>query len=294
VLLISSAIVEPKLKMRGRGCIIDKQKRLESLATPKILLVGGSNVCYNTNSQLIEDSFHMPVVDMSINAKVGMQFYFEMVKPYIKKNDVIIITPEYDAYGKINFLGDESMYQLSIINPYYLKLLNAKQWIRLPVFVGNLLKDNYTILTADKNSKVSNGRLDYNKWGDYEGHKNLPSLSEKFMNNKDDDYNLKYNQTINDDFIKLLIEFSNYCKSKEAKCLIGYPVYAKKLASDEYAFKIHENLKDMNWVDDNPDTFLYEANQLYDSPNHLLFNMRNERTVKLITLLKNQLINNAQ
>lgn len=291
VLVASSAIVAPKLSKRGRGCVLDKLNRIQNIQQPKIVLVGGSNICYNTNSKLIEDSLHMPVADMSINANVGMQFYFESVKPYLKNGDIVILTPEYDAYSKINFLGDESMYELNIIHPKFISILSAKQWLRLPLYIGNILKDNYNILVADKNSKISNGRYDYNAWGDYEGHKNLPSQSDKFMNNKEDDYNLKENQIINEDFIQLVKDFSIYCKQKNIKCFIGYGVYAKKLVPEEYAFKIHNELKEMNWFTNNPNDCLYDANQLFDSPNHLLFNLQNQRTEKIIALLKKQLHN---
>ena len=91
--LATGYIAQNSLSRKGRAVVIDKSRRLQQLPSPKIVLVGGSNVCYGVDAKLLQDSLRMPVVDMSINGGVGMSFYYEQVKPFINKGDIVIGIP---------------------------------------------------------------------------------------------------------------------------------------------------------------------------------------------------------
>ena len=51
-LFASTYMVKKKLLTKGRASIIDKTQRLASTSSPRIILIGGSNICYNINSKL--------------------------------------------------------------------------------------------------------------------------------------------------------------------------------------------------------------------------------------------------
>lgn len=53
--------------------------RLDSLrGTNKIVIVAGSNGSFSINSEIIEDSLHMPVVNTSTHAGLGVRMQFEI------------------------------------------------------------------------------------------------------------------------------------------------------------------------------------------------------------------------
>ncbi len=73
---------------------------------PAIILVGGSNVAFGYDSKIICDSMNMDVVNFGLHAGFGLKYIIDDLSQYIKKGDVIIISPEYAhffdkmAYGE--------------------------------------------------------------------------------------------------------------------------------------------------------------------------------------------------
>ena len=283
VCIVTSLLAHPYMEKKGRGSVIDKNQRLASLSSPKIVLVGGSNVCYGINSQLLQDSLNMPVVDMAINADVGMLFYFNQVKPYIHKGDIVIGIPEYGADKR--FWGDESMYELAIAEGKNLQTITFMQWLRLPMYLGTIIKDNYNIIFSDKNAIVNNGRKLYDSLGDYEGHHgstlNLATLKENREIGKT-------GESIDPAYVSIVKDFDRYCRARSAMYLESFPVYAKAQYNKSYTEALIKELEGIHFIG-SPQKYLYDYNQLYDSPNHLIFSMRNERTMKLIEDVKKEM-----
>jgi hypothetical protein len=281
--IVTSLLAHPYIIKKGRGSVIDKNERLASLPSPKIVLVGGSNVCYGINSGLLQDLLHLPVADMAINADIGMLFYFNQVKPYIQKGDIVIGIPEYGADEKM--WGDESMYELAIADPRNIQTISLLQWLRLPLYMGTVIKDNYNIILSDKNAAVNNGRKWYNAFGDYEGHKtdtiNLENAPERRELEELD-------TTIAAHYVSLVEDFNHYCKYKGALYLQSFPVYAKVQYNRAYLNALGKELPEVRFIG-TPETYLYNYAQLYDSPNHLVFSMRDERTTKLANDIKQAL-----
>ena len=286
---VSSYIIKDKVKNKGRASVIDKTERLASTTSPRIILIGRSNICYGIDSKLLQDSLHLPVIDMSINARVGMCFYMNQLKPYLHKNDIVIAIPEYGAYSTIDYYGDQSMYALGVIDQKNWQIFTHYQFLRLPLFIGDLLKDNYTTYTSEvkeETAEVTRGRYLYNSFGDYEGHKNKKSLITPLLAEKEEsNYNIESNQKIQSSIINGLKDFSVYCNESGVRFYISYPVFAKALFNKVYADKIHAALSNIQWLN-TPEAYLYEYDQLYDSPNHLLYKMKDERTLRILKDIK--------
>ena len=88
---------------------IDKHNRLDSLPSPKIVFVGGSNLAYGLNSKRVEDSLQMSVVNMGLHAGFGLKFILNEVKPYINKGDIVVLSPEYHHFYSANMLNGEKV-----------------------------------------------------------------------------------------------------------------------------------------------------------------------------------------
>ena len=282
LLILSSAIVKNKMAKRGRGVIIDKNALLAATKSPKIILIGGSNVCYGINSKLLQDSLKMPVVDMAITAEVGMLFYYNQVKPYIHKGDIVVGIPEYAAYKDNKLYGEASMYELSVVQPSNLKYIAPIQWIRFPRFAGDIIKENYNTFVSEKNSIISNGRNLYNALGDYEGHKGKNSTFKVNPTGSLKNERLEMASA----FKKMLDNFNIFCNQKGGTYLHSFPVYARSRYKMEWG---NEMVKQLNGIAviNSPEEYLFGPDSLYDTENHIQYEYRDLRTKRLINNLKN-------
>jgi hypothetical protein len=84
---------------------IDKHKALDSILIPAIILAGGSNLAFGVDSREVEKATGMPVVNLSLNGALGLDFILNELKYSIKKNDIVILSVEYflPEKGKYDF-----------------------------------------------------------------------------------------------------------------------------------------------------------------------------------------------
>lgn len=91
------------------AAVLDKDALIRRTPSPKIILVGGSNLAFGIDSHMIEDSLHVNVVNMGLYAKLGLRYMLAQAKPYIEPGDVIIIAPEYDQFFGDFAAGDNTL-----------------------------------------------------------------------------------------------------------------------------------------------------------------------------------------
>ncbi|MEP6508250.1 MAG: hypothetical protein ABJC63_08485 [Gemmatimonadales bacterium] len=91
------------------AAVLEKDRLIRNTPSPKVILVGGSNLAFGIDSRMMEDSLQVHVVNMGLYAKLGLRYMLAQVKPYIKRGDVVVVVPEYDQfYG--NFAnGDNTL-----------------------------------------------------------------------------------------------------------------------------------------------------------------------------------------
>src|SRR5262245_56977492 len=56
------------------AAMIDKSERLAHLASPRIVVIGGSNSAFGLDGEELEKAFHRPVVNMSMHGGLGFEF----------------------------------------------------------------------------------------------------------------------------------------------------------------------------------------------------------------------------
>ncbi|MEO5580607.1 MAG: hypothetical protein ABIR58_08100 [Gemmatimonadaceae bacterium] len=78
--------------------VLEKDRIIRNTPSPKIILVGGSNLAFGIDSRMLQDSIGMPVVNMGLYAKLGLRYMLAQAKPYIARNDVVVIVPEYEQF----------------------------------------------------------------------------------------------------------------------------------------------------------------------------------------------------
>lgn len=120
------AVLVPDESDYARASLI-KHERLAVDAPKKIVLVGGSNVSFGTDSKLIEQATGCPAVNMGMNGYFGVRFMMEEVKPYLKPGDVVVIAWEYDSFYKSVDGTDTDLLMVSKSNPRVFEFLTPEQ-----------------------------------------------------------------------------------------------------------------------------------------------------------------------
>jgi hypothetical protein len=83
----------------------DKYRYLHSIPPPRIILVGGSNVAFSVDSEKIEKSMHIPVVNMGLTAGLGLKFMINEIEAELQDGDILIIIPEYEQFHELPLEG---------------------------------------------------------------------------------------------------------------------------------------------------------------------------------------------
>lgn len=84
---------------------MDKYRLLHSTESPKIILVGGSNLAFSVDSEKIEKRFGLPVVNMGLHGDLGLRFMLNEAEPALGNGDIVLIFPEYELFYKIPLDG---------------------------------------------------------------------------------------------------------------------------------------------------------------------------------------------
>lgn len=169
----------------GMAALLDKHERLDSLdamGKPKIIIVGGSNCPYGFNSALMEEKLHMPVADLGLHAGFGLRFILNDARDYVRKGDVVILSPEYLDFVDNEYNGEEALNELLLGNyPAGLKKLQPPQigsfLSNLGPYMGDLISRpiesafvSATGTNREENRKLKQYigcRASYNAWGDF-------------------------------------------------------------------------------------------------------------------------------
>ncbi len=297
VLLGISLIIEllPKKKYSPNdflAAIIDKHTILEQHSAPKIVLVGGSNIAFGVDSQLLSDSLHKPVINMGLNAALGLDFMLKEVAQQLKPQDIVIVSPEYfltvDGYYKYKKKAGE-IYPTA--TSFFLQ--NPKN--EIDIYLENrqnIFKAlfNKTKPTIDENEKTVYSRKSFDSKGDITAH--LVLEKRKILTDRSQ-LEYKYWQGI-----ALLNKFNSEMKSKKVKVYFCYPSYAKteylrnKIAINKLKKDINEDLELP--ILGSLNNFLFADSLFFDTIYHLGKNGRQQRTQKMLAFLKKQLLKNKQ
>ena len=78
--IVAGAVWEimPQYDTSYNAALHDKIDRIEMIEEPKIVLIGNSNVAFGFDSEMIEEAFGMPVVNMGLHGALGNAFHEEM------------------------------------------------------------------------------------------------------------------------------------------------------------------------------------------------------------------------
>lgn len=86
-----------------QSVIQDKYRILKETNEPKIVLVGGSNLAFGLNQQMLEEATGKKVVSLGLHGGFGQLFPSELAKENINPGDIVLLAYEYTWLEDIGF-----------------------------------------------------------------------------------------------------------------------------------------------------------------------------------------------
>ncbi len=101
------------------SALADKYMRLKNTSGKRIILVGGSNLCFGINSDLIARKYpDYTVVNFSCSMHYGILPLFDILAANVREGDVVIFSPEY-SYGMYACIEMDTTYNWQYLESNY-------------------------------------------------------------------------------------------------------------------------------------------------------------------------------
>ncbi len=282
--------IAPQYSEGYNASLLDKTQRLKSIEEPKIVLIGNSNVSFGFQSELIEEAFGMPVVNMGLHGGLDNAFHENMAKINVQKGDIYVIC--HHTFADDGKIDDIELAWITLENHTELWRLVNKQDITsmcmgLPTYMkkasviwglGLISKEAAKNYNAETDACYS--RSAFNKYGDvaYPREQGTFEFKEQSL------------PEINDTCINRLNELNDYLTERGATMVVaGYPIGKGKYTPPEKEFVLfQEELAqrlDCPVISDYRDYF-FDYEYFYNSFLHLTTEGAKLRTEQLIEDLK--------
>ncbi len=93
------------------AALADKYDLLYSTKGPKIVVVGGSSVCFGLDSALLEAETGRKVVDFGLYATLGTKLMLDLSLRAINKGDTVILAPELDSQTLSDYFNQNAVFE---------------------------------------------------------------------------------------------------------------------------------------------------------------------------------------
>lgn len=247
-------------------------KRLQK--QPSIILLGGSNVAYGFNSEMLHDSLSMPVINTGSTAGLGLKFMLDNIATYLVEGDILVIAPEYHHFFNTSAYGGTVLAVLFYMDPSVSADFDVKQFNAV---TGNTITAIHDLLIYSLSK--SN---DLNEYGDYVKHWPMPPRP--------------YPHVSPDDFKTINMSFLDYCENAiETLRNRGVQVVIIPPSLAETSFMIIEERlrplfsefekRDLNFAIP-PQESAYPDSLFFDTHYHLVYEGVLIRTNQLVRAMK--------
>lgn len=137
-------ILPPRNQESGYNEYMKKIGMVMNTPSKRIIFVSGSSLNTALDSQMMEDSLHINVVNYGLNAGIGLKFWLDDVTPYVRKGDIVVVAPEYPQffndvmYGNPETLGPLMYYS----NMRNITKMNLKQLLNVIKGIPSIINSN--------------------------------------------------------------------------------------------------------------------------------------------------------
>jgi hypothetical protein len=276
----------PKAKRYYLSSKKDKDSLMSVTGSPRIIFLGGSNIVFGMNSELIKDSLSLNPINAGLSATVGLKFMMDNALNYVREGDIVIIAAEYQQFYKNFAFGGQDLVRL--VADYDFKSILFLTKDQLAGFAKNspdyiLSKFNPQEYFLYHINPAYDSNI-FNEFGDSSAHWRMEPRD--FSPSQYFEGNLNFN------LIQKMIEFEKALENKRARLFLSYPCYQKE------SFEINEGqIKNIEKeiikrgfdILGTPERYIFEDDFMFDTPYHLTAEGVNRRTSLLIEDLREKL-----
>lgn len=117
-------------RMNYLAATVDKQRLLDSQASPRLILVGGSSMAFGPDSARLAAACGRLPVNMGLHGSAGLMLMLAEVEPHLRAGDWVVVSPEYEQFE--NPWGDSDMVaNLVEVSPEKWRQLRLQHFKRL-------------------------------------------------------------------------------------------------------------------------------------------------------------------
>ncbi|MGK7957402.1 MAG: hypothetical protein AB4063_19440 [Crocosphaera sp.] len=260
---------------------IEKNALLKESHSPRLIMVGGSNLSFGIKSEMIKDALNFNPINTGIHAAIGLKYMMDDILDDIQPGDIIIIAPEYQQfYGNTAYGHNELLRIIIDIDRESWKNLSMKQWRQIlpyfPQFSLSKLKPSEYFFQPSKEINVYERRA-FNQYGDVDIHWSHPGNKVNPLNQLPNDFN--------ESLILEMVAFREQVTQKGAELYVTFPGYQE--ASFENSREEIANIESKLIENDfillgSAERYKIPNDMMYDTPYHLNKEGVELRTQKLI------------
>ena len=272
-----------------QAAFLDKIERLKSIDEPKIILVGNSNLSFGIDSQKLQDSMGMPVVNLGLHGGLGNAFHRNMAKYNIRKDDIVVLCQTSYGDDDDDEIHDYTLAWITIDNHLeYLGIFRPEDYAGLLSSYPTYLKKALYLRISHKGNLDYGGSYSRNAFNKYGDVIVKPAISQLDFSRSEYNYPPP---TVSDQQAAAINDYNRYVASHGAELVIAsYPIlfsdYSVYTKDDIIAFqKELEEKTDCDLISDFTD-YLFPCELFYNTNAHLTEEGTAIRTELLISDLK--------
>ena len=148
--------------------LIDKMERLRNTKSPKIILVGNSNLAFGIDSEMLEEAVGMPVVNMGYLGSMGNAFHEEMIRENVGKGDLVVLA--HTTYADDDTIPSVPTAWITLdCHKELLGIMRPKDWATILAGYPNYLRNAFMLKITGKGNEDtfdSYSRTAFNQYGD--------------------------------------------------------------------------------------------------------------------------------
>ncbi len=271
----------------------DKHARLAKLPSPKVVLVGGSNLTYGLASDRVEAGLHRPVVNMGYTVGVGLRFMLADVEPDLHPGDLVVLVPEYELFQNMVAGNGDA---LNVILQHPASVRAVESWSQvwsmvryLPIALQINLKRYllspiaHRVTGASFDTERVIPRSNLNEQGDLVSYLDDPPSKQVEFDPLTPDF-------VDPRSIAVLNDFDQRLRRRGARLALVFPALGQGLFDESLSTiqLVERSVRSQTTiaVPASPERYLFPQAELFDSIYHLRREARRVRTARMIEDLR--------
>lgn len=273
VMLVSIAFLTPSVYHNTfLAELSNKYERLNTIEDEKIIVIGGSSVAFGLDSQQMEQSLGIPVVNFGLYASLGSKVMLDLSKAAIQPGDIVILAFETDNQTLSMYFNAESMWQAVDCNYSLLQGLSSDDYGKMSGGLYKYVKDKLGFLLngAPDPAGVYNIRS-FDEYGDVSYVRDKNIMSAGFDANQ----MICFQDIVPDaEFVDYVNAYIEYAQLRGANVCFSFCPMNKQAVTDMEAdgkdifVATMQNVFQAPWISE-IDNYIFDSQYFYDTNFHL-------------------------